>query len=84
LQCLKRLADDARTDEKLVVSLWRHEMERIVKDRICRFADQKWFDDTLDDTIKEVGRMKFCCDCSFYSYRNRSYFAELQTKLSEK
>ena len=52
-QCLKRLADESRADEKMVVSLWKHEMERVMKDRICRHADLQWFEETMAETVRE-------------------------------
>ncbi|XP_067674368.1 uncharacterized protein [Haliotis asinina] len=53
-QCLKRLPDESRADENMVVSLWRHEIQRIMKDRISRTADKNWFDDTLEKSIQET------------------------------
>ena len=53
-ECLKRLADESRADETLVVSLWKHEMQRVMRDRICRHADLSWFDENLDGVVKEV------------------------------
>lgn len=43
-----------RADEEYVVSLWQHEMTRVVKDRISRSVDIKWFEKTLKAVIKEV------------------------------
>ena len=37
-----------------MVSLWQHEVTRVVKDRICRSVDIKWFEKTLKTIIKEV------------------------------
>ena len=37
-----------------MVSLWKHEIERVMKDRICRFADLKWFEQEMDETIDEI------------------------------
>ncbi|XP_064629693.1 uncharacterized protein LOC135488785 isoform X2 [Lineus longissimus] len=52
-QCLRRLADESRADEHLVISLWRHEMERIMRDRLCRASDVNWFDEELKTTVSE-------------------------------
>lgn len=54
LQCLKRLVEEARADEPMVISLWHHEMQRIYKDALCRHADLLWFDEQLASTIQEV------------------------------
>ena len=43
-----------RADEEYMVSLWQHEITRVVKDRICRSVDIKWFEKTLKSVIKEV------------------------------
>lgn len=43
-----------RADEEYMVSLWQHEVNRVVKDRICRSVDIKWFEKTLKTIIKEV------------------------------
>ena len=43
-----------RADEEYMVSLWQHEITRVVKDRICRSVDLKWFEKTLKALIKEV------------------------------
>ena len=43
-----------RADEEYMVSLWQHEMTRVVKDRISRSVDIKWFEKTLKAAIKEV------------------------------
>jgi len=43
-----------RADEEYMVSLWQHEILRVVKDRICRSVDMQWFDKTLKAVIKEV------------------------------
>ena len=43
-----------RADEEYMVSLWQHEMTRVVKDRISRSVDIKWFEKTLKAVIKEV------------------------------
>jgi len=73
LQCLKRLPDESRADETLVVSLWRHEMERIIRDRLCRHADCLWFDDTMQDVLKEVSASV----CSYLMLPTAAYVFEL-------
>ncbi|XP_060567478.1 dynein axonemal heavy chain 5-like [Ruditapes philippinarum] len=50
-QCLKRLPDESMADEIMVVSLWKHEMNRIVRDRIARSSDLNWFDEIMEKTI---------------------------------
>lgn len=57
---MKRLADESRADEKMVVSLWKHETERVIKDRISRFADIKWYDEKMDEILDEVLHTIFC------------------------
>ena len=54
LQCLKRLPDESMADELMVVSLWKHEMNRIIRDRISRSADLNWFDEILEKTLVQV------------------------------
>lgn len=51
---MKRLPEESRGDEHLVVSLWKHESERVLRDRICRQADLLWFDENLDNIMAEV------------------------------
>nr|CAB3238692.1 dynein heavy chain 8, axonemal-like [Phallusia mammillata] len=46
-QCMRRLADDDRSNELRVVSLWSHEMERLIGDQLCRTADVTWFEENL-------------------------------------
>ncbi|XP_077977225.1 dynein axonemal heavy chain 8-like isoform X3 [Glandiceps talaboti] len=52
-QCLKRLSEEARADENMVISLWKHEIKRIMQDRLCRTSDTNWFEQNLNDVIKE-------------------------------
>ena len=54
LKCLKRLVEEARADEQMVVSLWKHEMQRLYRDTLCRHSDILWFDDAMNNTINEV------------------------------
>lgn len=54
LQGLKNCSEEMRADEEYMVSLWQHEVTRVVKDRICRSVDIKWFEKTLKTIIKEV------------------------------
>lgn len=51
-----------QADEEYVVSLWQHEVTRVIKDRICRSLDIKWFEKTLKTIIKEVQLQKSCFD----------------------
>lgn len=53
-QTFKLLADESRADEEAVVSLWKHEMNRVVRDRLCRHADIQWFDETMKKIVEEV------------------------------
>lgn len=52
-QGLKNCSEEMRADEEYMVSLWQHEMTRVVKDRISRSVDIKWFEKTLKAVIKE-------------------------------
>ncbi|XP_068697910.1 dynein axonemal heavy chain 8-like [Montipora foliosa] len=52
-QGLKNCSEEMRADEEYMVSLWQHEMTRVVKDRISRSVDIKWFEKTLKAAIKE-------------------------------
>ena len=54
LQCLKRLPDESMADESMVVSLFKHEMNRIIRDRISRSSDLNWFDEIMEKTIAQV------------------------------
>lgn len=47
-----------QADEEYVVSLWQHEVTRVIKDRVCRSLDIKWFEKTLKTIIKEVQLQK--------------------------
>ncbi|XP_035829673.1 dynein heavy chain 5, axonemal isoform X2 [Aplysia californica] len=53
-QCMRRLADESKADEIMVISLWRHELIRVVRDRISRTSDLNWFDDKLDTVINTM------------------------------
>lgn len=52
-QGLKNCSEEMQADEEYVVSLWQHEVTRVIKDRICRSLDIKWFEKTLKTIIKE-------------------------------
>ncbi|CAH3196290.1 unnamed protein product, partial [Porites evermanni] len=52
-QGLKNCSEEMRADEEYMVSLWQHEIARVVKDRVCRSVDIKWFEKTLKTVIKE-------------------------------
>ncbi|KAL4232681.1 hypothetical protein ACF0H5_007369 [Mactra antiquata] len=52
-QCLKRLPDESMADESMVISLWKHEMNRIIRDRISRSSDLNWFDEIIEKTITQ-------------------------------
>lgn len=53
-QTFKLLTDESREDDNLVVSLWKHEMNRVVRDRLCRHGDILWFDETIDKIVSDV------------------------------
>ncbi|KAK6187606.1 hypothetical protein SNE40_005595 [Patella caerulea] len=53
-QCLKRLADESKADDAMVISLWRHETRRIIRDRVCRTSDLNWFDEKLNKIIEDT------------------------------
>ena len=53
-QCLKRLPDESMADDSMVVSLFKHEMNRIIRDRISRSSDLNWFDEIMEKTIAQV------------------------------
>jgi len=44
-------------DELMVVSLWKHEMNRIIRDRIARTSDLNWFDEIMEKTQTLVGSL---------------------------
>ncbi|XP_071818739.1 dynein axonemal heavy chain 5-like isoform X4 [Apostichopus japonicus] len=51
-QCLMRLSEEARGEISMVASLWRHEVQRIMRDRLCRKSDLNWFDQNLQEVVK--------------------------------
>jgi len=53
-QCLRRLTDEERANEHYVVSLWSHEMERMIGDQLCRSSDVRWFETSLKQITGEV------------------------------
>ncbi|XP_052708586.1 uncharacterized protein LOC128183562 isoform X10 [Crassostrea angulata] len=55
-QCVKKLPEESRADETLipVISLWRHEMHRIIRDRLSRTSDLIWFDTTIQEIIEQT------------------------------
>lgn len=53
-QTFKLLTDESREDKGLVVSLWKHEMNRVVRDRLCRHGDILWFDETINKVVSDV------------------------------
>ena len=68
MQCLKRLVEEERADEVKVVSLWKHEMERLYRDTLCRHNDMLWFDDQISSTINEVRTHNIVCLLISISY----------------
>ncbi|CAL1527205.1 unnamed protein product [Lymnaea stagnalis] len=57
-QCLRRLADESKADDIMVISLWRHEMIRIVRDGISRMSDLNWFDNKLSSVLEDTWKDK--------------------------
>ncbi|XP_055889444.1 dynein axonemal heavy chain 8-like isoform X3 [Biomphalaria glabrata] len=53
-QCLRRLAEESKADDIMVVSLWRHELVRIVRDGISRMADLHWLDEKITAVLNET------------------------------
>jgi len=53
-QCLRRIADEDRANDVYVISLWKHEMERIIGDQLCRTADVLWFEEALNKVTTEM------------------------------
>ena len=37
----------------MVIALWRHEITRIMRDRLSRSTDLLWFDDKLDNALMQ-------------------------------
>ncbi|XP_048577711.1 dynein axonemal heavy chain 8 isoform X3 [Nematostella vectensis] len=52
-QGLKNCSEEMRADDEYVVSLWQHEVMRVMKDRVCRASDVKWFEKNLKNIVKE-------------------------------
>lgn len=48
------MADESREDELFIVSLWKHETERIIRDSLARFSDINWFDETISKIFSEI------------------------------
>ncbi|XP_028415382.1 dynein heavy chain 8, axonemal-like isoform X2 [Dendronephthya gigantea] len=51
-QGLKNCPEEMRADEDYVVSLWQHEVHRVVGDRISRSDDSTWFERKVKDLTK--------------------------------
>ncbi|XP_077137822.1 dynein axonemal heavy chain 5-like [Ranitomeya variabilis] len=52
-QFLRKLSNEDREDHCTVVAYWEHEMNRVIRDRLCRQEDISWFNSELTTTIKE-------------------------------
>ncbi|XP_073445808.1 uncharacterized protein [Dendrobates tinctorius] len=52
-QSLRKLSNEDREDQCTVVAYWEHEMNRVIRDRLCRQADISWFKSELTTTITE-------------------------------
>ena len=53
-QCLRRIANEDRSNDLYVISLWKHEMERLIGDQLCRTADVHWFDNVMQKTTNQI------------------------------
>ncbi|CAB3999965.1 Hypothetical predicted protein, partial [Paramuricea clavata] len=51
-QGLKNCPEEMRADEDYVVSLWQHEVQRVMGDRISRSDDSTWFERKVKDLTK--------------------------------
>ena len=73
MQCLRRLADESKADEATVIALWRHEISRIMRDRLSRSTDLLWFDDKLDQALVQVCTYlgSFCIAVALYDLYNQ-------------
>ncbi len=56
---MKNCPEEMRADEDYVVSLWQHEVQRVMGDRISRSDDITWFERKVKDVTKLVSLM-FC------------------------
>ena len=54
VQGLKNCPEEMRADEDYVVSLWQHEVQRVMGDRISRADDSTWFERKVKDLTKTV------------------------------
>ncbi|XP_073531710.1 dynein axonemal heavy chain 5-like [Phyllobates terribilis] len=52
-QFLRKLSNEDREDPCTVVAYWEHEINCVIRDRLCRQADISWFNSELTSTIKE-------------------------------
>ncbi|KAM4043310.1 dynein axonemal heavy chain 5-like isoform 1-T1 [Anomaloglossus baeobatrachus] len=52
-QSLRKLSNEDREDPCIVVGYWEHEINCVIKDRLCRQADINWFKSELTTAIKE-------------------------------
>ena len=65
IQGLKNCPEEMRADEDYVVSLWQHEVQRVMGDRISRSDDIAWFERKVKDLTKLVSLL-FCWSTSRY------------------
>ena len=65
IQGLKNCPEEMRADEDYVVSLWQHEVQRVMGDRISRSDDITWFERKVKDLTKLVSLL-FCWSTSRY------------------
>ncbi|XP_077973667.1 uncharacterized protein LOC120348568 isoform X2 [Styela clava] len=52
-QCLKRVDEENRSSETYVVAFWKHEMQRLFADQLCRSSDLAWFEREIENVTKE-------------------------------
>ena len=52
------MVEEDRSEENTVISLWKYEMSRIIRDQLCRTADLNWFDATLDKLVKDTWQIE--------------------------
>ncbi|XP_044146080.1 dynein axonemal heavy chain 5-like isoform X2 [Bufo gargarizans] len=52
-QSLRKLSNEDREDRGTVVGYWEHEINCVIRDRLCRHADISWFKSELTTAIKE-------------------------------
>ena len=41
-------------DDIFVISLWKHELEHVIRDSLSRVADVTWFDKNVEKLLSEI------------------------------